>query len=132
VPPWLIGPFSCSHFREPVDPDDPRYRRLIKEEGRAALLKALKNPVARQREADGGTRQAGRLTMKYFYEITGSDADHETWQTGGEVEVNRGDFAAAANLAMIKSFGQLTQGRSSCRGPYSIAQLLIIAESGNK
>jgi len=56
-----------------------------------------------------------------------------TWQTSGEVDiVERGNFPAVLDEAMLATFKQLTEGRAvygkpgvGCRGPYTFKRVLI-------
>ena len=71
--------------------------------------------------------------MKYRFEIKGTAAAGQTWETQGEVETARaGEFPAVPDLAMAKAFGILTNGNAvygkpgkGCNGPYDIRWMLI-------
>lgn len=72
--------------------------------------------------------------MKYSYDIAGTAADGQTWETTGTVEC---EFVAAYDRAMRASFAQLTGGKAvygepgkGCNGPYKINRVEIREQAG--
>jgi hypothetical protein len=71
--------------------------------------------------------------MKYRYEVKGSAAQDQTWETRGEVETYQaGDFPSVPGLALENSFMKLTAGEAiygspgiGCKGPYGITRMVI-------
>lgn len=68
----------------------------------------------------------------FKYEMQGTAAGGQTWQTFGTVEAAA--LMAAPNEALRESFNRLTAGRAvygqpgaGCRGPYNITKLVIEA-----
>lgn len=71
--------------------------------------------------------------IEYHFEVDGTAADGQTWQTAGLVHINgAGDFHRALEQAQVQTFNQLTRGKAvyghpgiGCRGPYRITKLTI-------
>ena len=68
--------------------------------------------------------------MKYKYEISGTSADGQSWETKGEVLA--ADFIGVTDAAAFDSFTQLTEGKAvfgkpgvGCRGPYKITRYVL-------
>lgn len=79
--------------------------------------------------------------MKYKWTVEGTaghgaanDAEGQTWQTTGEMDIDSGNFLLALSAVMRLSFQQLTQGLAvygkpgvGCRGPYHITRYVLEA-----
>jgi hypothetical protein len=71
--------------------------------------------------------------MRAFnYEISGTAANNQTWQTSGQVDDPNNNLNEVFDRAMRSSFLVLTQGRAQygnpgigCAGPYGINRILI-------
>lgn len=68
----------------------------------------------------------------YRYEIQGTAADDQTWQTSGTITDEHNDVLAVFDTAMRLSFQQLTSGKAvfgkpgvGCSGPYAIRRIVI-------
>jgi hypothetical protein len=71
--------------------------------------------------------------IKYHYQMSGTAAAGQTWETRGTVTTSEpGQFLNTATLALRDTFDQLTQGRAvfgkpglACDGPYRCTRLVI-------
>lgn len=74
---------------------------------------------------------------RYRYQLNGTAALGQTWQTVGEVIAEDfgdipGDISDVFGQAMLKSFMQLTRGKAvfgspgvGCQGPYRVTRVLV-------
>lgn len=75
------------------------------------------------------------MTALYKYNLKGSAADGQTWETHGTIEVSGPGFIFdVPSLAARESFRRITAGKAvygrpgqGCRGPYAITEIIIKA-----
>jgi hypothetical protein len=70
----------------------------------------------------------------YRFEILGTAAGGQTWETSGKIDDADNDLPAVFDDAMRLSFAQLTNGKAifgkpgvGCSGPYKIRRIVIEA-----
>lgn len=86
-----------------------------------------------QRQGNRGVNKTMGIPIKvYRYEIQGTAADDQTWQTSGTITDEHNDVLAVFDTAMRLSFQQLTSGKAvfgkpgvGCSGPYAIRRIVI-------
>jgi hypothetical protein len=75
------------------------------------------------------------MRRTYKYEIQGTAANDQTWQTSGIVVDDHNDLNSVFDAVMRGSFASLTGGRAEygkpgvgCAGPYGIGRIVIELE----
>jgi hypothetical protein len=74
---------------------------------------------------------------QYFYRMTGTAAQGQTWETTGSIELRAGEFPDCAGVALQDSFLKLTDGKAvfghpglGCSGPYQVTEFAVQTSGG--